>query len=271
MPKKTAPKKRRAIRLILEFVQLLAVCLTVGGFLGAIVSAYAWIIVKTQTEFLFMTFALVGVFFVGIFINTECEKRIRIIEPSYSFAEISYFANIKAVSLAFALLGLTLGLLYAITSYFGLFPANISSSLRLEILKTIVQANGFLIGFSGVVYAQLFWAINHQQSTLQVEIIKSHVAGASTPSTSDVRERFVVILDKKRSSMAKAMFLVIGTLIVSIALSLSAMATTGLYSEIATPTSEITLPLALMIIGIVILALSIATSKMSLSEELERP
>ena len=69
--------------------------------------------------------------------------------------------------------------------------------------------------------------------------------------------------------MARKMFLVIGTLIVSIALSLSAMATTGLFPENATPSSDITLPLALMILGIVILAFSIATSKMSLDEKIE--
>ena len=66
------------------------------------------------------------------------------------------------------------------------------------------------------------------------------------------------------------MFTVIGTLITSIALSLSAMARTGIYEELSTPSEDVTLPVFLMLMGIIILAISIATSKISLTDELQQ-
>ncbi len=57
--------------------------------------------------------------------------------------------------------------IYLLNSYFGLFPTTISATLTLEILKTLIQTNGFLIGFSGIVFAQMLWAMHNQQANIQ--------------------------------------------------------------------------------------------------------
>lgn len=166
-----------------------------------------------------------------------------------------------------------------LSTYFSLFPEQVSGSLRLEILKTVTQANGFLIGFTGIVFAQMLWAINNQQCSIQTEMIRnegeqSHVGYTNiSPSEApaDFRQRYVNVLEKKRRTMIYSMFLVIGLFVFSIAMSLSEMARTGAYGtdlSILTPTKpDLVRPVLSMILGILLFVFSIATSKLSLTEE----
>lgn len=133
--------------------------------------------------------------------------------------------------------------------------------MGIDILKTIVQADGFLIGLSGVVFAQMLWAINHQQNTIQAELLKKkkRLWGA-------IQIFYVNALDKKRRDMTIFMALVIGLFMISIALSLSAMARTELSAIEIHVDPDIRNPLLFMILGIAFFVVFIATSKMSLEK-----
>jgi len=46
------------------------------------------------------------------------------------------------------------------------FPKEVGKSLVVDILKSIIQIDGILIGLNGIVYAQLLWSVNSLQNTI---------------------------------------------------------------------------------------------------------
>lgn len=155
--------------------------------------------------------------------------------------------------------------------YFKLFPTTISRTLTMEILRTLIQTNGFLIGFSGIVFAQMFWAIHNQQSGIQMEILKAPTAQisaqTSTQETSnDIRRDTLKILERKRTIMIIFMLVVMNAFVISILLSLSSMSQTETLEAIPID-PYVKIPFWSMSIAIIIFAFVIAQSKMSVSEE----
>jgi len=159
----------------------------------------------------------------------------------------------------------------AVDYYFKLFPPTISRTLTMEILRTLIQTNGFLIGFGGIVFAQMFWAIHNQQSGIQMEILKASTAQTSaqtsTEETSDdIRRDTLKILDRKRTLMIIFMLIVMNAFVISILLSLSSMSQTETLEAIAID-PYIRNPFLSMTVAIIIFAFVIAQSRMSVSEE----
>lgn len=56
----------------------------------------------------------------------------------------------------------------------GYFPKVVEKSLVVEILKGIIQVDGILLGFNGVVYAQLLWSVNSFQNTISQKIFDTN-------------------------------------------------------------------------------------------------
>jgi hypothetical protein len=213
-------------------------------------------LIQASGLFLFM------IFFMGIIV-VLVEKGLQRLGLKREVTPVSSKEWKEFAMVLLAMVGVV-ALTYLVNQFFAQFPGKISASLDLEIMKTIIQTNGFLIGFSGVVFGQMFWAINHQQNTIQANILENPPSSADQTSK-DMRKDYVALLDKKRRSMAITMSFVIGLFILSIAFSLSAMARTEFYGTDLVPTiPEISNPLFFMIGGIIFFVISIATSKLSL-------
>lgn len=261
--------RQKVERIALSIGQHAFVLVAIFSLFGIAIGLYSWVALLFQEVFLLEVSAIYFLsFFVSVFIVTRLEKRLRQLRPKREGYSLSFRSNLKQFGIYFLTIEVVIVGLSAMEGYFGLFPETVSVSLGLEILKTVIQANGFLIGLSGVVFAQMFWAINHQQNTVQVNILQNP---KYDESENDIRIHYVNALDKKRRDMTIMMSVVIGLFMLSIALSLSGMARTELYETELIPTyPNIRNPLFFTILGISFFVVSIATSKMSLEEDVKK-
>lgn len=148
---------------------------------------------------------------------------------------------------------------YVLSVYFKLFPATMSKALTMEILKVIVQTNGFLIGFSGIVFAQMFWAIHNQQNNIQMKILEF---SPSQNIMRDTQKRFLAVLELERKLMIACMFIVVILFVISIFLSLIGMSQTEVLETL--PTDPYLLyPFVSMSAGIVLFVTFMAQSNVS--------
>jgi len=122
-------------------------------------------------------------------------------------------------------------LLLLLNQYFRLFPQSIEPNLAIEIIKAIIQINGILIGFSGLVFAQLLWAIHSQQNVVYQEKLaegRLQIGEGAIVVREDLYERLKV-LEATRRSMIVNIFFTVVPFVVSILISLSKMAWVGSY------------------------------------------
>jgi hypothetical protein len=176
--------------------------------------------------------------------------------------------DLKQLGYAFLPTIAILILFYLLDYYFKLFPTTISANLSLEILKILIQANGFLIGFAGIVFAQMFWAIHNQQGNIQKDILENPFIPDEKKSF-DIREDYLTAFEKKRGSMIRIMFIVLILFVISILLSLSGMAQTEMQPTLPT-NPYLTNPFWLMTYGIFVFGFSIAQSKMDIREDVTK-
>lgn len=156
--------------------------------------------------------------------------------------------------------------LWAMLYYVNLFPAEIEKNLRVEIYKTIIQTNGFLIGLSGVVFAQMFWAIHSYQNSIQI-MISDRPAGYNNISKKDSRADALTALNKKRTMMTVMLFVVIFLFLFSILSSISQLARTQIYSTDFSPVfPDLSYPLIFMVLAISMLSLFVANSKIHVED-----
>lgn len=242
-----------ALNLFLEMLSILFLLPVVFGLL--MLFNGGWNVEPT----LELMAAFLGTFLISEYVTTQIGKKV--------FLRSSFRDKLKEASYMFLLMLGGFGGILILSRYFGFFPWTLHGNIKLEILKTVVQADGFLIGLAGVVYAQMFWSINHQQNSLQIEIFQHPQPPFVQASASDIRKTYVVALDKKRRDMTIKMSGSVSLLLISIALSLSAMANIDLSNMQKVQTfPDVTTPIFLMIGGVVLLVISIATLRLSLEE-----
>jgi hypothetical protein len=198
-----------------------------------------------------------GIFLLFEYAATQVEKKVVL--------HSSFKEKLKDSFYMFLLMFASFGGLLILNRYFGLFPTELSSNVMLEILKTVVQADGFLIGLSGVIYAQMFWVINNQQNSFQMDIVQRPFKSDETNAT-DIREVYVTRLDKKWRDMTLKMSGTVGLLLISVALSLSAMAGLDTLTNSKVQTFPVVIPMLLMFLGVIFLVISIATLRTSLEK-----
>lgn len=270
--------KDKAKVTLLTVIQAFFVLMAIFSMIGVIYLLMGWFLTGYEISILEAALIYLVIFILSIFPVTYLERELRLLRPKREGFSVLYVSNVKWFMLPFSVIAVAVYGFTIVSAYFQLFPSSVSDTLRLDILRTIIQSNGFLIGLTGIVFAQMFWAINNQQNALQMDIIQNpknigypNIAPAESRD-SDVRRDFVMALDRKRRDMSLYMFFVIGAFIVSIALSLREMARTELYQAVSTPTyPDIIYPIQSMIIGIVFFVIFIVTSKMSLAKEDEKP
>ena len=261
---------------ILIVIQWFLFITVVFSMIGIIIFLWNSFMGGFQIAYLELALLYIGIFMLLIEAVTYVEKQLKLARPSSKFFSTSYRENLRAFLVPSSIAITAFGAFAVIGMFLGLFPDQVSASLRLEILKTVIQTNGFLIGLTGIVFAQMFWAINNQQNALQIEIIKNPVGYSNvTPEESrdrDIRERHVTALDKRRRDTSISMFVVIGAFMFSIAISLREMARTETYqSGLTLVNPDITTPIFSMIIGIVFFVVFMVGSKMSLTEDDAKP
>ncbi len=128
-----------------------------------------------------------------------------------------------------ALIGFSL-LFIILDQFIGLFPKTIETHLAIEIVRIIIQLNGILIGFSGIVFAQLFWAVHSQQNVLHQELLKVKV---SRPRESQISEILIRLkeLEAVRRSLIVNLLSSVVPFVISILLGLSKIAWSQFYLE----------------------------------------
>jgi uncharacterized small protein (DUF1192 family) len=153
--------------------------------------------------------------------------------------------------------------IFLMNRYFELFPTEINSEFALEILKTLIQTNGFLIGFVGIVFAQLLSTIHSQQSTIQQKMMERVLE----KQTDDyfVPEAYLEAFEKKRRSIILSMFFTIILLLGSILISVIGIAQIEPDSMLLTDPNILN-PLYFMTYAIVLFAITIIQSKMDIRE-----
>lgn len=258
--------RQKALRFGFSAVQYVFALVALFLLFGAVMTLFYWIIGEFQDVSLLQASGIfVGMFLFSGFVVFIIEKSSQHLGLKREAPSVSYKESTKQFGLVLlAMVGLVVAT-HLISQYFAQFPEFISLDLEREILQTIIQANGFLIGFSGIVFGQMFWAINHQQNTIQVRILEN-------PNTDqNILRAYVLALDRKRRSMTLTMSFVIGLFLFSIASSLSGMARTESYTTGLAPTiPDVSIPFIVMVAGVAFLVFSIATSKMSLEEEVKK-
>jgi hypothetical protein len=235
------------------FLVLLLLFLVIAVFIGI----YQTIFVPSQYP-LITSIAVVLVLLALIaatgFLITLANRKLNEYLPAR--VEVSQETGKQIAYLSFGLTS-TILLYSAITNYLNLFPKNISSPLMLEILKVVIQTNGFLIGLSGIVFAQMFWAIHNQMGNVQTSILNCKIV-----TEKQELDNYILKLDTNRFRMIIFMFIVIAFFVLSILASLSGMAQTETNPSLPSY-PNIAVPFLLMTFGVVTFMILIVQSKIS--------
>jgi hypothetical protein len=252
--------KTKIIRAILQIVQVVLIGVSIFLALVFAVGISAWL-GNIQDLPYFITDAIFFLLFLcTLYVAYKIDRKLRP-ETKLTRNTIKQLGYLLAGAIA------EFVFLYALDSYFKLFPATISATLTVEILTIVIQANGFLLGFSGIVFAQMFWALHNQQCGIQMKIIEDPFIPLKEKAF-DIREDYLTVLERKRRSMIIYMFAVMSIFVISILLSLSGMAQTEMLETLPT-NPYLIYPFLSMVAGILLFFFSIVQSKIAIQEEIK--
>lgn len=125
----------------------------------------------------------------------------------------------KEIFPIFLFMSIALVFTWVIETYFLSFPTSISSELAKEMLKAILTIDGILIGFYGVVLAQLLWAIHSKGNIIYQTIIEKR----NEKETLHELKKEIKRLSRTRLSVIILIFITMMPLLASILLSLNRM------------------------------------------------
>ena len=255
------PLRKKAKKVLLHIVQVVFAVISLILLLLIGVGMYLWLgNINDSTNLVGSGFLFI-LFLISSYIVHKTEEALREFRPSIKLSRNDIKQLVPVLLSIIAIIVLS----YLLDIYLKLFPEKISAELTLEILKTLIQADGFLIGFSGIVFAQMFWAIHNQQAEVQKSILERPFVPTEKEAF-DIREDYLTAFERKRKWMIILMFIVIVLFTVSILLSVSGMAQTETSTVLSTnPT--ITNPFWFMINGIIVFAGNIVQSKMEIRED----
>ena len=253
--------RKKAKKITLQIIQIIFALISLFLLFFVVVGLIIWLGNIQNTSML----SGIGLFFLFFLASASVvyatEKALQEFRPSLKLNR----DDIKQLGYASLPTAVLMVLFLLFDYYLKLFPTTISANLSLEIFKILIQANGFLIGFAGIVFAQMFWAIHNQQSNIQKDILE-HPFTPDEKKTFDIREDYLTALERKRGSMIRIMFIVVILFVASIMLSLGGMAQTETQSTL--PTSpNLTFPFWSMTYGIFVFGISITQSKMDIRED----
>ena len=162
----------------------------------------------------------------------------------------------KAIATALLVVGVIFcviyALLYILISYLTIFPSTITPNLAMELLKAILQVNGFLIGFAGIIFAQLLRGLYSQQAALEQLRLKSAPEIVS-PGSGSKYVSMIADIKYKRQFLAVSAVLNVFCFVASIFSSLARIAWTWQEGPPHAVTFFLSEPLLFLTIGIMLL------------------
>ena len=222
-------------------LKLLAVVVsTLIGFFFLVLSILGVVLWITSGDFSFLGAA---VFFFALFI--PCGYVVKRFETEWAKFErrrgYTQPTTTDTIKSTLKTLGYIIGsylLIVFVDQYVGVFPKVVQTAIALEIAKAIVQVDGVLIGFCGLVFAQLFWAIHSQQNVVYEEILAFR---RTNPENLDepLRDKFfrkeldnrLKELEASRQSLIMNMLFAVVPFVLSILLALSKMGWSQSYPD----------------------------------------
>jgi len=180
--------------------------------------------------------------------KNEPQKVDKKLTSTYSIKSISRSRKVLTVLVALlASIGLVSTILYFSLQIIQLFPEYMLVSTEIDLLKTMIQTDGILLGFVGIIFAQLFSSILNQENILYRSILEKG------DETGDIKKA-IDFLDYRRNSLA---FIIAFTFLFLLLSILGSMVNIAKNSELP-PTdtfssSILFAPLVFMVVGIVLL------------------
>lgn len=245
---KTLSKRSLYIKVALYVILMLVagfflVIFFLGGIVGAILAGN-------------ITLFFGGIFFLILFIVVgTIAKRL---EPAWEEFERLRGIEPKTTREAFreglpliATIILTLFFGYIFESYIISFPTSISPDMAKDLLKAILTIDGILIGFYGVVLAQLLWAVHSKGNVIYEQMIAHRENSALLEELSNEVKR----LARSKRVVIGYFFFSMMPLLASILLSLNRLPLVESVEPIPSRTLLFD-PLLALIVGIVLLAVS---------------
>ena len=175
--------------------------------------------------------------------------------------------KLKLVALYLAIVGVLLYLVYVVYSIINTFPQYVPITNADTLLQIWITANGVILGFVGIIFAQLFSSTMDQQNTVYQRMLETN---------KEQREELKKIrdyLDNRRFALSMFTVLSLGFLTYSILLSMQAIATNSKYSatDVYAVQGFMFYPLVFSILGIAVMIIALTLPlKPPLEEALER-
>jgi hypothetical protein len=202
-----------------------------------------------------LTLLIGGIFFFALFliVGTIAKK----FEPAWKEFERIKGIRRKTTREAFkeslpSFITIVLALIFAwiFESYFLSFPPNLSPDLAREMLKAILTIDGILIGFFGVVLAQLLWAVHSKGNVIYEQMLAYKEDATAIRELNDEVE----ILARTKRVIIVSFFYSMMPLLASILLCLSKLPLID-NMEPVSPRRLLFDPLLALIVGIILLAI----------------
>ena len=160
----------------------------------------------------------------------------------------------KAYGLVFTITFLFFGIAYLAVNISGAFPDYVTPQAASEIVNALINVDGLLLGFTGVIYAQLFSGLMQQQNT----IIQKSLDNLSSQS---YYERSMNEFSKRRSALIFAMTIsftfLLGSIISAI-INLSTISSLDQVKDKIAPFGATVLPIFLLVFSVVVLFVALA-------------
>jgi len=222
-------------------LKLLAVVIsTLLGFLFLVLSVLGVMLWITSGDFNFLGAAVFSfaLFIPCGYIVKRFEREWTEFERRRGYTQPTTTDTIKAILKALGYIVGSYLLFVFLDQYVGVFPKVIQTTIAIEIVRTIVQIDGVLIGFCGLVFAQLFWAIHSQQNVVYEETLTFKRTNPENPDEplkdKTFREELfdrLKELEASRRSLTMNMLFAVVPLLLSILLALSKMGWSQSYPE----------------------------------------
>jgi hypothetical protein len=167
---------------------------------------------------------------------------------------VSFVTSVIWIGIALVVIYLFLQWSFSVVHY---FPAYTKAQTVSDILRSLVEVDGILLGFVGIVFAQMLGSLMDQQNTVYDKLLDETDRSSEK---SKAREKYLEVFGEKRSNLVFAMVFTFFLLVWSIFESLKQIADSSMSDPTATIFTwrYIQTPMLLTIGGIAVLLLSVS-------------
>lgn len=192
----------------------------------------------------------------------ETQKVSTTLTSSYSVKPLTQSDKKKIIgrflSYFFSALLVTLTIFYFSWSIIGVFPDYVPISTADDLFKIMIQANGILLGFVGIVFAQLLSSIMSQQTILYQNILEN-------PEKANNKKESLTFLGFRRNGLSLIAVSTFFSLLLSIFISMANIARNSQFqpTDVYATFGFLFGPLLCTVIAIVLLILAFTALPMT--------